>query len=338
VAVTCERLYSPKPPFGGRKSRTPETSKATPFLERCSGNFRKRPHLAVGLFLLPCPSHEISPGCSSRNSSGNAPFPLKPGGTGGSACSGEFEDPLRSTVSNSSFFLQGLPYPRNGGTAQPNLPGGFSPHYEDEVDLDTMRFHRKKWTEEVENRKRRDSSLGREALGGAEGHRTFRVSHIMWTYTPGCFRGFGGIIPFSARFPGPVALPVVSPFWNSRWIWFLTVFITWGRLPSFWEMRMRESTVQRGGDGPLSGYRRWRGSAKLLPGNGPVRLVKKSSTRILEVRVAEEIQTTPYERTEGNYSEGWPEGASWRCGTSEPGIQWWSTLSTQTRWGTGCKK
>ena len=31
----------------------------------------------------------------------------------------------RSTVSNSSFFLQGLPYPRNGGTAQPNLPGGF---------------------------------------------------------------------------------------------------------------------------------------------------------------------------------------------------------------------
>jgi len=43
---------------------------------------------------------------------------------------------------------------------------------EDEVDLGTMRFHLKKWTEEVENRKRRDSSLGRGALGGAEKHRT----------------------------------------------------------------------------------------------------------------------------------------------------------------------
>lgn len=66
------------------------------------------------------------------------------------------------------------------------------------------------------------------------------------------------------------------------------------------------------GNGPLSGYRRWRGSAKLLPENGPVRLVKRSSARILEVQVAEEIQTTPYERTEGNYSESWPEGASWQ--------------------------
>jgi hypothetical protein len=43
---------------------------------------------------------------------------------------------------------------------------------EDEVDLGTMRFHLKRWTEKVENRKRRDSSLGIEALGGTEKHRT----------------------------------------------------------------------------------------------------------------------------------------------------------------------
>jgi len=43
---------------------------------------------------------------------------------------------------------------------QPDLPGGFSPHYEDEVDLVTMRFHLKRWTEEVYNRKRPHWSLG----------------------------------------------------------------------------------------------------------------------------------------------------------------------------------
>ena len=143
--------------------------------------------------------------------------------------------------------------------------------------------------------------------------KTHPISGVVIVFLPGCFRGFGGIIPFSARFPGPVALPVVSPFWNSRWIWFLAVFITWERPPSFLEMRMRRKHCsERLGMAPLSGYRRWRGSAKLLPGNGPVRLVKRSSTRILEVQVAEEIQTTPYERTEGNYSESWPEGARWQ--------------------------
>ena len=37
------------------------------------------------------------------------PFPLKPGGTGGSEFYGEFEGPRRNTVSSSSSFLQDLP-------------------------------------------------------------------------------------------------------------------------------------------------------------------------------------------------------------------------------------
>ena len=53
------------------------------------------------------------------------PFPLKPRGTGGSERYGEFEGPRRNTVSSSSSFLQDLPYPWNGGTAQSDLPGGF---------------------------------------------------------------------------------------------------------------------------------------------------------------------------------------------------------------------
>jgi transposase InsO family protein len=36
----------------------------------------------------------------------------------------------------------------------------FWAHYEDEVDLVTMRFHLKRWTEEVYNRKRPHWSLG----------------------------------------------------------------------------------------------------------------------------------------------------------------------------------
>jgi transposase len=52
------------------------------------------------------------------------PFQCGPGGTGGSEFYGEFEGPRRNTVSSSSSFLQDLPYPWNGGTAQPDLPGG----------------------------------------------------------------------------------------------------------------------------------------------------------------------------------------------------------------------
>jgi putative transposase len=102
------------------------------------------------------------------------PFPVRAIQVdGGSEFYGEFEGPRRNTVSSSSSFPQGLPYPWNGGTVQPDLPGGFSPHYEDEVDLVTMRFHLKRWTEEVYNRKRPHWSLGRGALGGAERHWTF---------------------------------------------------------------------------------------------------------------------------------------------------------------------
>jgi len=60
-----------------------------------------------------------------------------------------------------------------------------SRYYEEEVDRDTMNFHLERWTEEVENRKRPHWSLGREALGGAERYWTFRVSHMIWTYTIG---------------------------------------------------------------------------------------------------------------------------------------------------------
>jgi transposase InsO family protein len=57
----------------------------------------------------------------------------------------------------------------NGSTG----PSGRVLRYsEDEVDLATMRFHLKRWTEEVYNRKRPHWSLGRGALGGAERHRT----------------------------------------------------------------------------------------------------------------------------------------------------------------------
>ena len=89
---------------------------------------------------------------------------------------GSLRRPVRNTVSSSSSFPQGLPYPWNGGTAQSDLPGGvreeFWAHYEDEVDLVTMRFHLKRWTEEVYNRKRPHWSLGRGALGVPERHRT----------------------------------------------------------------------------------------------------------------------------------------------------------------------
>jgi len=67
----------------------------------------------------------------------------------------------------------------NGGTAQSDLPGGFSLHYEEEVDLDTMNFHLERWTEKVYNRKRPHWSLGRGALGVPERYWTFRVSHMM---------------------------------------------------------------------------------------------------------------------------------------------------------------
>jgi len=56
-------------------------------------------------------------------------------------------------------------------------------YYEGEVELDTMRFHLERWTEEVYNRRKLHWSLGRGALGVPERHWTFRVSHMMWTHT-----------------------------------------------------------------------------------------------------------------------------------------------------------
>jgi hypothetical protein len=86
---------------------------------------------------------------------------------------GNLRRPVRNTASGSSSFLQDLPYPWNGGTAQSHLPGGFSLYYEEEeVDLDTMNFHLKRWTEKVYNRKRPHWSLGRGALGVPERHWT----------------------------------------------------------------------------------------------------------------------------------------------------------------------
>jgi hypothetical protein len=100
------------------------------------------------------------------------PFQCGPGGTGGSEFYGEFEKackeygiklfvlPPRSPISVEWW---------NGSTG----PSGRVLRYsEDEVDLATMRFHLKRWTEEVYNRKRPHWSLGRGALGGAERHRT----------------------------------------------------------------------------------------------------------------------------------------------------------------------
>jgi len=53
------------------------------------------------------------------------PFPVRAIQVdGGSEFYGEFEGPRRNTVSSSSSFLQGLPYPWSGGTAQSDLPGG----------------------------------------------------------------------------------------------------------------------------------------------------------------------------------------------------------------------
>jgi transposase len=43
-------------------------------------------------------------------------------------------------------------------------------YYEEELDLDTMNFHLKRWTEKVYNRKRPHWSLGRGALGVPERH------------------------------------------------------------------------------------------------------------------------------------------------------------------------
>jgi hypothetical protein len=138
---------------------------SVPFLERCISNSPPE--------ILSC-GGPIPPSiCKPRNLPRVfleelrkvPPFQCGPGGTGGSGFYGEFESPRRNTVSSSSSFPQGLPYPWNGGTVQPDLPGGFSPHYEDEVDLVTMRFHLKRWTEEVYNRKRPHWSLGRGVLG-----------------------------------------------------------------------------------------------------------------------------------------------------------------------------
>jgi len=282
VAVTCERLKSPKPPFGGRKSGTPKNPKARKDRSRRPKKIRKpqwTPELAEGIqrlqeeFLLlrkgsfpsssgervslPLPPpwggssgtskpgvsskrRETEEGFSPKSPRGNqrphaqrkpnkqftagdlvlrwaysslhaqamefsqgvprgtpkgTPFPLKPGGTGGSACYGEFESPRRNTASGSSSFLQGLPHPWIVERCNRTFREGSL----------VLWFHHKKRTEEVEKRKRRDSSLGRGALGGAERYWTFQVSHMMWTYTPvGCPpRSQSGFLVLPPSSPSP---------------------------------------------------------------------------------------------------------------------------------------
>jgi hypothetical protein len=282
VAVTCERLKSPKPPFGGRKSGTPKNPKARKedpedpkrsrspsgprslrrefkdsgrnscFFEReafhppqergfhClflhrgedpqvpqnpespqrgekprrvsatkSPRGNQRPHAqrkpnkqftAGDLVLrwayssLHAQAMESSQGVP-RGTPKGTPFPLKPGGTGGSACYGEFESPRRNTASGSSSFLQGLPHPWIVERCNRTFREGSL----------VLWFHHKKRTEEVEKRKRRDSSLGRGALGGAERYWTFQVSHMMWTYTPvGCPpRSQSGFLVLPPSSPSP---------------------------------------------------------------------------------------------------------------------------------------
>jgi hypothetical protein len=61
-----------------------------------------------------------------RGTPKGTPFPVRAIQVdGGSEFYGEFEGPRRNTVSSSSSFLQDLPHPWNGGTAQSDLPGGF---------------------------------------------------------------------------------------------------------------------------------------------------------------------------------------------------------------------
>jgi hypothetical protein len=272
VAVTCERLKSPKPPFGGRKSGTPKNPKARKdrsrsprrskspsgprSLEGCKDSGRNscfserealRPSqesrcLTVGRILKSLKTwgllrEEEKPRRVSATKSprGNQrphaqrkpnkqftagdlvlrwayssslhlrvfreelrkvpPFPLKPQGTGGSACYGEFESPRRNTASGSSSFPQGLPHPWIVERCNRTFREGSL----------VLWFHHKKRTEEVEKRKRRDSSLGRGSLGGAERYWTFQVSHMMWTYTPvGCPpRSQSGFLVLPPSSPSP---------------------------------------------------------------------------------------------------------------------------------------
>ena len=126
---------------------------SVPFLERCISNSPPEISSRGGPIPPSIPGpRPTSPGCSSRNSER---YPLSSAGQEvleGANSMGSLRRPVRNTVLSSSSFLQDLPHPRNGGTVQPDLPGGFSLHYEKEVDLATMRFHLKRWTEEVYNR------------------------------------------------------------------------------------------------------------------------------------------------------------------------------------------
>jgi len=80
-------------------------------------------------------------------------------------------------------------------------------------------------------------------------------------FLPGCFCGFGGIIPFFARFPGPVVLPVVSPFLEFQMDMVFDGVHHMGETALLLGNENEEKTLFREiGNGPLSGYRRWQGS------------------------------------------------------------------------------
>jgi hypothetical protein len=93
-----------------------DTSKVTSFLEGCIGNSRKRPHLAVGLFL---PPFEGIP----RGTPKGPPFPRSnPKVLEGVDALGNLRVLARMRIT--LFVLPpGSPYPWNGGTVQPDLPG-----------------------------------------------------------------------------------------------------------------------------------------------------------------------------------------------------------------------
>jgi len=180
VAVTCERLKSPKPPFGGRKSGTPETSKARKDRSRRPKKIQKpqwTPELVEGIqklreefsllrrqsltVLLRKEGFTVSSSTVGRILRYLKPRGLlkegeKPRRVSLQKAHGRIKDPMPrespetpkvvspGTSSPSipqksppswkgvegipakASFLRGLLHPWSGGTAQSDLPGGFS--------------------------------------------------------------------------------------------------------------------------------------------------------------------------------------------------------------------
>jgi hypothetical protein len=133
----------------------------SPSWKGVSGIHRRRPYLQVGLFLPPFQGHGQSRQSVPRGTPKGTPFPVR---------AKRWMEGVNSM--GNLRVLAGIRYQALRPSSKISHIRGmverlnrtfreeFWVYYEDEVDLVTMRFHLKRWTEEVYNRKRPHWSLG----------------------------------------------------------------------------------------------------------------------------------------------------------------------------------